>query len=161
MFGMWDEAIERIVAYAASRSRAIEEELGKGYDGVVYSTNHRTALKGLRYEPLYLRERDVYLRLQENGIENIQGCSVPKLVDFDDKLWVVEVDLVQPPFVLDFAGAYLDEKPDFPKSVMARWQREKRQQFGANWDRVQSIMANLRRYGIYLADVKPGNISFD
>ena len=56
---------------------------------------------------------------------------------------------------------YLDEKPDFPKSVMARWQREKRQQFGANWDRVQSIMATLRRYGIYLADVKPGNISFD
>ena len=51
--------------------------------------------------------------------------------------------------------------PDFPKSVMARCQREKRQQFGANWDRVQSIMANLRRYGIYLADVKPGNISFD
>ncbi|MBC7821707.1 MAG: hypothetical protein IAG10_32885 [Planctomycetaceae bacterium] len=34
--------------------------------------------------------------------------------------------------MLDFAGAYLDEKPDFPKSVMARWQREKRQQFGAN-----------------------------
>ena len=41
-----------------------------------------------------------------------------------------------------------------------RLQRAKRQQFGANWDRVQSIMATLRRYGIYLADVKPGNISF-
>lgn len=161
MFGIWEEAIGRVEAYANARGRIIEEELGKGYDGVVYSTNRRTALKGLRHKPLYVRERDVYLRLRENGIETIQGCSVPKLVDFDDSLWVVEMDLVQPPFVLDFAGAYLDEKPDFPKSVMARWQREKRQQFGANWDRVQSIMANLRRYGIYLADVKPGNISFE
>ena len=161
MFWHWSEAIERIQLYVAAHQLTLKEELGRGYDGIVYATDQNTALKGLRYEALYQRERDVYLRLRENGIETIQGCNVPKMIRSDDALWVVEMELVKPPFVLDFAGAYLDEKPDFPKSVMARWQREKRQQFGANWDRVQTIMATLRRYGIYLADVKPGNITFD
>lgn len=135
--------------------------MGRGYDGIVFATDQQTAIKGLRYEALYQRERDDYRRLEENGIESVQGCHVPRMIRCDDDRWIAEMELVEPPFVLDFAGAYLDQKPDFPKSVMARWQREKRQQLGANWDRVQSIMATLRRYGIYLADVKPGNISFD
>lgn len=136
MFWHWSEAIERIQAYVAAHHLSLNEELGRGYDGIVYATDQNTAIKGLRYEALYQRERDVYLRLEENGIETVQGCNVPKMIRSDDALWIVEMELVKAPFVLDFAGAYLDEKPDFPKSVMARWQREKRQQFGANWDRV-------------------------
>lgn len=161
MFGLWNEAVAHAQTYAANRGLQLRQELGRGYDGIVFATDRQTAIKSLRYERLFQRERDVYLRLRQHGIIEIHGCNVPQLVDWDETLWVVETEIVKPPFVLDFAGAYLDEKPDFPKSVMARWQREKRQQFGANWDRVQSIMANLRRYGIYLADVKPGNISFE
>lgn len=115
----------------------------------------------MRYEPLFQRERNVYLRLREHDITEIHGCNVPRIVDWDEVQWVVEIEIVKPPFVPDFAGAYLDQKPGVPKAAMARWQREKQQQFGVNWDRVQSIMAYLRRYGIYLADVKPGNISFE
>ena len=36
----------------------------------------------------------------------------------------------------------------------------KLEQFGADWPRVKTIMAELARHGVHLADVKPGNISF-
>ena len=160
MFPWLEEVRERLSQYAASREILFEKELGYGYDGIVCSTNRKSATKGLRYEELYRRERDVYLRLYNLGVFEVSGCSIPRLMDYDDRLWVVEMEIVSPPFVLDFAGAYLDRKPDFPPDVMRRWQREKLAQFGDDWPRVQSIMAELARHGIHLADVKPGNITF-
>lgn len=70
------------------------------------------------------------------------------------------MEIVAPPFVLDFAGAYLDDRPNFPADVMWDWRREKSAQFGDDWPRVQSIMAELAGHGVHLADVKPGNITF-
>ena len=34
-----------------------------------------------------------------------------------DILWVIEMEIVSPPFVLDFAGAYLDHRPDYRCSL--------------------------------------------
>ena len=53
----------RAKEYAARYDREIEAELGFGYDGIVFSTTCQSAIKALRYEPLYQKERDVYLRL--------------------------------------------------------------------------------------------------
>jgi len=146
--------------YAERWDRTIRHELGFGYDGIVFSTNCQSAIKVVRYEPLYLRERDVYFRLQENGALNILGFDVPSMMNHDDELWVVEMTIVSPPFVLDFAGAYLDRPPDFPDDVMEDWQAEKKEQFGDRWTMVQKIMREFRKMGVYLADVKPGNIMF-
>jgi hypothetical protein len=155
-----DEVRQRLVEYASSRDRVITKQLGYGYDGIVYSTNCQSAIKGLRYQELYERERDVYLRLYNQNVFEVCGCQIPRLIDYDDRLWVVEMETVSPPFVLDFAGAYLDRKPDFPPDVLRTWQREKRAQFRDDWPRVLSIMAELARHGVHLADVKPGNITF-
>ncbi len=64
------------------------------------------------------------------------------------------------PFLLDFGGAYLDHAPDDDEKILGQWQREKEEQFEANWPKAVSILAELRRYGIYVADVNPGNIGF-
>jgi hypothetical protein len=40
--------------------------------------------------------------------------------------------IVKQPFVLDFAGANLDETPDFSDEVMADGFAEKEEQFGAD-----------------------------
>jgi hypothetical protein len=109
---------------------------------------------------LYQRERDIYLRLRNRGVGRILEFKVPKLWHFDDQLWVIEMEIVSPPFVLDFAGAYLDRPPDFPDDVMEEWRKEKREQFGDRWAQVQDILREFRKMGIYLADVKPGNIMF-
>ena len=85
---------------------------------------------------------------------------MPQLVGFDDEHWVVEMSIVSPPFVLDFAGAYLDQKPDYLPEVMAEWMEEKAEQFGERWQKVQAILWAFSKLGVYLADVKPGNIEF-
>lgn len=157
----WRDGPElRAKQYAQRYDRVIQKELGFGYDGIVFSTTCQSAMKALRYEALYQRERDVYLRIEEHGVSEVAGgVMIPKLLHADDELWVVEMEVVSPPFVLDFAGAYLDFPPDFPDDVMERWRAEKREQFGADWPRVQDVMREFRSMGIYLADVKPGNIT--
>ena len=150
---------QRSWQYANSRSRKILDPLGGGYDGAVYSTDAHSAIKIFRYKKLYQRERDVYQRLQELNLFEVCGCRIPRLIDFDDALEVVEMEIVQPPFVLDFAGAYLDQTPEFPEDVYQAWWEEKEEQFGEDWDRVQTIMATFAGRGIHLADVKPGNIT--
>ena len=156
-----DEIWERANQYAAEQGRTLIGQLGYGYDGSVFATERQSAIKVLRFERLYQRERDVYLRLRSEAIIDIAGFSVPQLIHHDDRLWVVEMGIVAPPFVLDFAGAYLDRRPDYPDDVMEEWQQEKLEQFGTErWDVVQLVMAHFARMGIYLADVKPGNIMF-
>ena len=68
--------------------------------------------------------------------------------------------VVSRPFLLDFAGAYLDWSPDFSDEVMADWRAEKLEQFGERWPEVEAILRILQTYGIFMIDVHPGNISF-
>lgn len=68
--------------------------------------------------------------------------------------------IVKRPFVLDFAGAYLDARPEFPEDVWADWEAGKREQFEAHWPVVQAILDAFEELGIYLLDVSPGNIAF-
>lgn len=133
--------------------------LGRRIRGVVFETDRRSAIKSLRYVELFERERDVYLRLFERQITGVCGCRVPRLLDDSDRLQVIEIGIVQPQFVLDFAGADLDRRPDFPEDVYAEWQAEKVEQVGGDWPLVQTIMATLAGVGVYLADVKPGSIT--
>jgi hypothetical protein len=125
MAGWRDSLVLRANRYIERRGRTIRHELGFGIDGIVFSPTCQSAIKVLRYEPLYVRERDVYLRLQESCVTNIKGFDVPYMTDYDDELWVVEMSIVSPPFVLDFAGAYLDRAPDFPDEIMEDWRAEK------------------------------------
>jgi len=161
MTGWRDSVEQRARQYAEKSGREIQDELGFGYDGIVFATSCQSAIKSLRYRPLYERERDVYLRLLEENLSEVLGFTIPRMLHADDELWVIEMEIVSPPFVLDFAGAYLDVPPDFPEEVMQEWRAEKHEQFGDRWPIVQDIMREFRKLGIYLADVKPGNIMFN
>jgi hypothetical protein len=147
---------------------ALGEQLGFGIHGIVFvGDSHRetgpsparSAIKALRRVPDYVRERDVYLRLKACGAEAIRGCRVPRLLDYDDELQVIAMTLVTRPFVLDFAGAHLDQAPDFSEEVLADWLADKREQYGRRWPEVQAILAVLETYGVFMEDVSPGNIS--
>ncbi len=88
------------------------------------------------------------------------GFAVPQLIDIDESLWIIEMTIVSPPFVLDFAGAALDRRPQWPEDVLEEWRTEKAEQFGDRWPTVRLIMSSFAGLGIFLADVKPGNIEF-
>lgn len=156
-----DDIQRRLLTY--SRQNAIELQclLGAGYDGTVFGTNRKSAIKLLKWRELYVRERDIYLRLSDNQIEEIAGCQVPQLISFDDDLFVLEMTIVTPPYALDFAGAYLDERPDYPADVRRQWECEKRNQFGSHWKYVPRIVVAFEQLGIYLADLNPRNICLD
>lgn len=150
----------RAALFAERHGLTISGGLGAGFDGSVFVTSRHSAAKVFRFEPLYQRERDVYQRLQLRGITSVMGFQVPQLLNIDDALWVIEMTVVNPPFVLDFAGVYLDKRPDYPEEVLEEWRAEKSEQFGDRWPTVRLLMSSFAGLGIYLADVKPGNIEF-
>jgi len=119
---------ENAKRYAAARDRQLVRELGAGYDGSVFATDRMTAIKSFEFTRLFERERDIYLRLFELRLTEVEDCTIPELIDYDDKLLIVEMQIVQPPFVLDFAGAYLDTPPDYPDDVYTEWLIEKEEQ---------------------------------
>jgi hypothetical protein len=137
-----DELLRRAQQYAQRNRLGIVKELGFGVHGIVLSAENqisiesspfRSAVKVHEREAYYLRERDIYLRLKKLGIREICACAVPELIEYDDDLLIIEMSVVTPPYVLDFAGAYLDWKPDFSEEVMADWRADKQEQFGKRW----------------------------
>jgi hypothetical protein len=151
--------------YASRRGLELAETLGSGKDGIVLVAKHKAkpanlAVKVFRLDEPYLREKQVYERLKGLGVEAVIGFNVPQLVGFDDDLRVIAMTIVKRPFVLDFAGAYPDKRPEFPPEVWADWEEEKREQFEGRWPMVEKILAAFEELGIYLLDVSPGNIAF-
>jgi hypothetical protein len=111
-----DDLISRVRQYASRKDLVLRKQLGAGIHGSVFAaeyqtTRGRSAIKGYEREYAYQRERDVYLRLRKHDVAAVRGCHVPELIDYDDELWCLEMTVVKRPFVLDFAGAYLDEPP--------------------------------------------------
>ena len=159
-----DEILRRAQRYAERYALVVREPLGFGVHGIVLvaECHHqagRSAIKVHERGTSYSRERDVYLRLRDREVTDIRGCRVPRLMRYDDELWVIEMDVVDRPFVLDFAGAYLDSPPDYPEETLAEWRSEKQEQFGDRWPEVERILWSLERYGVYLSDVTPGNVA--
>src|SRR2546427_13179874 len=139
--------------------------LGFGIQGIIFvaednSKAGKTALKIHRAAEPYFRERAVYERLKDASVSEILGFNVPQLIRFDDELRVIEMSIVARPFVLDFAGAWLDTPPDFPGETWAEWEAEKREQFGTLWPRVQAVLEALEALDIHMVDVSPSNIAF-
>ena len=62
----------RATLYAREAQIGICGQLGFGIDGIVFETDRRSALKVFERERGYLMERDVYLRLTEHAVSQIQ-----------------------------------------------------------------------------------------
>src|ERR1700687_4406126 len=148
-----EKLVVRAQDYAQLNELALGNELGHGVHGIVFATESQvqkvpvsvqSAIKVHEREPDYRRERDVYLRLKQNAVTAIHGCHVPQLLGYDDALWIIEMSVVSRPFVLDFAGAFLDKAPDFSEEVLADWRAEKEEQFGTRWPEVQAIFRDLQ-----------------
>ena len=105
--GSWD----RLSEFAIKSGRILDEQLGWGNEGLVYSTTSKTALKAYLHENLYQNEKRVYERLSDHSVKRLHGFAVPLFVSASDELRVLEMTIVTPPFIIDFAGAYLDKRP--------------------------------------------------
>ena len=160
------EEFEALVeSYCTARSLIIESCLGVGTQGSVFTitNNQKTIRHAVKFhdrEVAYDRERDVYLRLQELRLSEVSGHEIPQLVNHDDQCLAIEMTIVSLPFCLDFGGAYLDRRPDYSPEVWADWRKQKSEDFESNWPAVERILRHFEQFGIYIADVNPGNIRF-
>jgi hypothetical protein len=157
----WDLR-QRAGEYASRQKHfTLGNRLGLGTDGLIIATNRYSAIKIFERENGYLNERDAYLRLQEHNVHSILGHKVPQLLAFDDHLRIIEMSIVTPPFILDFAKSDLDYTTSFPDHVMEEWRQQKIEEFEHHWPKVVLILGELEnRYGIYMKDVHPRNICF-
>jgi serine kinase of HPr protein (carbohydrate metabolism regulator) len=162
---MEEAVIKNALAYAARHQLELAERLGFGIHGMIFVAKHkakggRTAVKAHRELEPYLRERRAYERLKGVGVTEVLGFNVPQLIRKDEDLRVIEMSIVTRPFVLDFAGAYLDAPPEFPDEIWSEWETGKREQFEARWPEVEAVLAALEELDIYMVDVSPSNIAF-
>ncbi len=134
--------------------------LGHGTDGSVWRTGNKTAVKALEHPKNYTTELTCYQRFASNRVTNIQGFSIPQLIGHDDRLLVIEMRIVTAPYILDFAKAYLDRRPDYPEATWNDWEAEGIERFEDRWPQVKSLIWGLQKYGIYYYDAKPANIAF-
>ena len=160
-----DDYRERLERYTRGRELTVLAALGSGTQGSVYlianlSRTRRTAVKFHRRQIAYFRERDVFLRLRDLEIDEVNGHAVPILIGHDDELLAIEMTTVSPPFVLDFGGAYLDRPPEYSDEVWEDWNRMKSEAFEENWPAVEEILGEFQSFGIYIADVNTSNIRF-
>lgn len=162
---MEESLIQHASDYALRHRLQLAERLGYGIHGIVFVAENnqqdgKSAIKAHRFPEPYQRERAIYERLREAGISEVLGFRVPQLIRTDDELHVVEMTVVERPFVLDFAGAYLDAPPEFTDEIWAEWESQKREQFEGRWPEVQRVLGALEALDIHMVDVSPSNIAF-
>jgi hypothetical protein len=162
---MEEAFMQNAVDYATRHRLQLAERLGFGIHGIIYvaedkSAGGKTAIKAHRELEPFRRELSVYARLHEVQVSEILGFHVPQLIRAADDLRVIEMTIVTRPFVLDFAGAYLDAPPNFTNEIWADWEEQKRDQFDVRWSQVQAILSALEEMDIYMVDVSPSNIAF-
>lgn len=163
---MEDVLLEAAQSYATKQRVALAERLGSGIDGSVWVLRgevnpYDTAVKIHRGAAGFWREVRCYERLREEGIIYLCGFVVPRLLRIDADLLAIEMTIVSPPFLLDFASAHLDDPPDFPEDVWESWRTQKEEQFGERWETAETLLDALKMFGIHLLDPSPNNIQFD
>jgi len=163
---MEEALIQNALAYAARHQLQLAERLGFGIHGIIFvaenkSKGGKTAVKAHRESGPYRRESSVYERLKRAGVTEVVGFNVPQLIQADDDLRIIEMSIVARPFLLDFAGAYLDAPPEFSDEIRSEWEAGMREQFEARWPTVRAVLAALEEWDIHMVDVSPSNIAFD
>jgi hypothetical protein len=158
------ELFLRASQYADSRGIQLvgKDLLGYGSDGSVWKSSRHMAIKALYDNRRFDLELECYLRLKTEGIRHIGMFDVPFLVDFDQALLIIEISIVQPPYLLDFGKVYLDHPPThlYDEQMMANAHVEWEERFGKRWSKVHHAMKMLEKLGIYYYDPRPGNVCF-
>lgn len=137
--------------------------LGFGSDGRVWRTSAGTAVKAFEMAKCYTQEQECYRRLSGARVVEIDGLAVPAMEGFDDKLMVVEMSIVQKPYLLDFGKVHLDKPPPYYKdaNVMSDLTSRIEDDFGDQAFRIYGVLSTLTSFGIWYTDPSCRNICLE
>jgi hypothetical protein len=140
------------------------DALGDGKDGRVLKTADGQAVKFFKDEAIYRRELRAYQILGQRDIDELNGFQIPRLLRFDDALLAIEMTIVAPPFLLDFASAYTQHEYDrfeFTQEVLDERQAHWSEIFADDWPTVQlTSEAFTNETSLILLDLSLNNIRF-
>jgi len=140
------------------------DQLGEGKDGYVLKTRSGHAVKFVIDLSVYQREARAYEILRRLAVEEVSGFQIPKLIRKDDSLQAIEMTIVQPPFILDFAAAYTRreyERLAFTEEVLQERLEHWMEVFEEKWRTVRDLRDEFeRRTGLILLDLSLNNIRF-
>jgi hypothetical protein len=154
------ELQQRARLYTVDRGRTIAPvALGDGTDGCVWKTDKKTAIKVFERSQNFETELACYQLLKERGVFEIHGYAIPRLIDYSREWLVIEMEIVEPPYILDFGKAYFKrQRPQFSPEVLRETREMQMELWGDYWPEIRTILAKLEALGIYHTDPKPGNI---
>ena len=163
-----DILVKNAQTYVAQHQIKLAARLGSGFHGIIFGAEGNpkagqaglTAIKVHQYPDPFQRELAVYQRLASINIIEIVGFNVPQLLNHDRTLQIIEMTVVERPFVLDFGGAHLDYFPEFPNEAWEDWENDMVEKFGVRWPEARGVLAALEDLDIHMIDVNPGNIGF-
>jgi hypothetical protein len=140
------------------------DQLGDGKDGYVLKTSEGQAVKFFFDSAVYFREVRAYEILATLNIDQINGFQAPRLIRRDDELRAIEMTIVQPPFILDFASAYTQQEYahlGFTQEVLDEREGHWSEVFAANWPAAAALRDEFTRLsGLVLLDLSLNNIRF-
>lgn len=136
------------------------ERLGWGVDGVVYThPSVPNAVKIHKNVESFNKELAAYQRLYDHHVHTFMGFAVPTLMTFSAKLQVLEISIVKPPCMLDFAAATVDKPNDFSDEAMEIWWADVADAFGDDFGVAADVFwAMKKEHGIFYWDLKPRNL---
>ena len=107
------------------------QQVGGGVDGFIWRTDDASVVKVFRRERPFLAELAVYQRIAERGLTKLRGFAIPKLLDIDRENFVLVMTHVDPPYIIDFGAAGLDERPADFQLEFEDWNAEKERLYGS------------------------------
>ena len=146
-----DEDLESLAQrYALKRNITLRDPLGSGIHGNVLAAQDKTkpgffAVKFHLEQHPFETECCVYQRLREKQTTRILGFNVPQLLRIDEEFRAIEMTIVRPPFLLDFADARLDETLTSAKMFFDSGRKTKRKFSAKNGRRLLPFSQRCRR----------------
>jgi len=137
-----------------------KDSLGRGTDGSVWRSTRPSAIKAVKDRKIFQDELECYRRFQAANMRKLCGFAIPWLFGADESLQVLEISIVQPPYLLDFGKVYFHEPTGvYDQRQLAAAEADAKRLYGSQWPDVSHVLYVLReRFGIWYIDPKPNNI---
>jgi len=153
---------ERIAqAYLSNRDAEIVARCGYGKEGVVFKSSRATAVKVHSSFITFQNEYLAYSRLAEARTETILGFRVPRPINANADYKIIEMGIVEPPYLLDFGTSATDHKPDFSPEVWEEWWERVQESFEDRFPVAEAVFHHLKsNLNIWHLDLRPSNLRF-
>ena len=154
--------LRRLTTFSAKLQLSIVDTVGGGKDGSVFKTSRHTALKLFDNDTIYRKELAAYRVLREKRVQLVNQFKIPWLMSWHNGIRAIEMTLVRPPFIVDFASAILDEDWRDDDQLEQQLRERVEELFD---ERALDVFSALERlatlHGVHLLDAHPANIKFE